>query len=1014
MIFWSETAKKPPTSVEINHTKAQKHPFANTGSAVKSLLGKLTHRSLDVGYRSLTLWLPTTQVGPQPSPQLLHDWEGMNSPFTLAQWQIRGVWLPALEAFEMLIALSKQTELPPTVRIADDCQYWQVVNRMVLEALAQQKIRPGIEEIGIAEKYEAHWHPVLDGSQDGVRVAQLRQAMPAICRADAQSAEHTVPVGALLDSYLNVMTDVLAREWGAVQQPSLTASQQEVGHHWIRALFKDDSTINAVSVAIHHAQSSYRAWLRNLSIAGPKEYRVTFQLEAPSTPKGKWVLSFFLQARDDPSLLVPAKEVWKTRKSTLNLLNRYFKQPQETLLTALGYSARLFKPIQRALETAKPSNIKLTGNQAHQFLRESVTLLEQSGFGVMVPPWWNKPGARLSVRLKMSTPPKADVSSGIVNFDNLVRYRWQVSIGDTALTREEFDALVGLKSPFVQVRGQWVQLDTEYIEAAIRFWDQQAQENEVGLLGALQLGLGAEEEAKGLPVDGVDFDGWLDEWMEQLSNSEQLDLLPPPEGLDATLRPYQEYGYSWLNFMRKWGMGAILADDMGLGKSIQTLTMLLHNKEKGALNGPVLLICPTSVVTNWQREAERFTPSLSTVIHQGPKRLRGKHFIKQAEENDVILTSYALARRDQKVLSKITWHGIVLDEAQNIKNAQTKQAQVIRALPAGFRLALTGTPIENRLSELWSLMQFLNPGYLGSQKHFRDAFVIPIERERDQLATERLRRMTQPFILRRLKSDPKVIQDLPEKIEKKVYCHLTKEQATLYQAIVDDALEQVEETDGIQRKGLVLGMLMKLKQVCNHPAQFLHQLDHYKLSKTDKRSGKLLRLTEMLEEVIPQGDRVLIFTQFTQIGDLLKRYLQAKLGVGTQFLHGGVPGNKRETLVKRFQEEENGPPIFILSIKAGGTGLNLTRANHVFHFDRWWNPAVEDQATDRAFRIGQQNNVVVHKFVCLGTVEEKIDQMIESKKSLAESIVGPQEGPLTEMSVDDLREIVALRQEMMA
>ncbi|MGB0385578.1 MAG: DEAD/DEAH box helicase [Ardenticatenaceae bacterium] len=1019
MIFWSERAKTPPPKVKATSRSAQKHPFADTGSAVKSLLQKLIDRKLDAKYRSLTLWLPTGEFVPQPSPQLVHDWEVDGSPFSLAQWTMRGVWLPAVEAFEVLMALSNRDEYPPTVRVADECYYWQVASRMVLEALAQQKIRPGLEEVAIGQKYEARWHPVLDGPKDGPRLAQLKQAMPPICRADAPDPAQTLPVGAVLDSYLNIMTDALARQWGAPKQPSLAPGQQTVGDNWVRALFDFSNrqpTIQGAVAAIHHAQSSYRAWLRNLYVAGPKEYRVTFQLEAPVGFTGEWELFFLLQARDDPSLLVPAKEVWKTRRNTLNMLNRYFKQPQETMLTALGYSARFFQPVQRALETAKPKSVTLNPEEAHNFLRECAPLLEQSGFGVLVPPWWNKPGARLGVRLKMSSSSStpADVSSGIVGFDNLVKYRWEVSIGDMTLTREEFDALVNLKSPLVQVRGQWVQLDPEQIEAAIRFWDKQAQEAEIGLLQALQLGLGAAEEAQGLPVEGVELDGWLSDWIDQLNDSEKLEILPSPHGLDATLRPYQEYGYSWLSFMHKWGMGALLADSMGLGKTIQTLTMLLRDKEQEVSTGPVLLICPTSVVTNWEKEAKRFTPDLTTVVHQGPKRLRGKKFIKQAEEVDMVLTSYALARRDEKALAKVNWYGVILDEAQNIKNSQTKQAQVIRRLPAGFRLALTGTPIENRLSELWSIMQFLNPGYLGSRKNFRDTFILPIEKEHDQVATDRLRRLTEPFILRRLKTDPTVIQDLPEKLETKVYCHLTKEQATLYEAVVQDALVQVEDSEGIQRQGLVLSMLMKLKQICNHPGQFLHQFDNYKPSTTDKRSGKLMRLTQMLEEIISQGDRVLIFTQFAKMGGVLKSYLQTQLGVGTQFLHGGVPGHKRETLVKRFQEDADGPPIFILSIKAGGTGLNLTRANHVFHFDRWWNPAVEDQATDRAFRIGQKKNVLVHKFVCVGTVEEQIDQMIESKKALAESIVGQKEEWLTEMSTDQLREIVTLRREIMA
>jgi SNF2 family DNA or RNA helicase len=381
----------------------------------------------------------------------------------------------------------------------------------------------------------------------------------------------------------------------------------------------------------------------------------------------------------------------------------------------------------------------------------------------------------------------------------------------------------------------------------------------------------------------------------------------------------------------------------------------------------------------------------------------------------MVLTSYAIARRDAETLQTVDWFGVVLDEAQNIKNAEAKQTQAIRRLPAQFRLALTGTPIENRLSELWSIIHFLNPGYLGPRQGFRQTFALPIERYGDEGAVQRLKKMVSPFILRRVKTDPKVIQDLPEKQEMKVYCSLTEEQATLYEAVVKDSMEQVAEADGIERRGLVLSMLMKLKQICNHPAQFLHQIDETYQPETNgnaERSGKLTRLSEMLEEALADDDRVLIFTQFAEMGHLLKEHLQETLNAPTLFLHGGTPTAKRMVMIKRFQEEEDGPPIFILSLKAGGTGLNLTRANHVFHFDRWWNPAVENQATDRAFRIGQKRNVQVHKFVCVGTLEEMIDQMIESKKALAQSIVGSGENWLTELSTDELRDLVKLRREI--
>ncbi|MBA4399177.1 MAG: hypothetical protein C0396_04825 [Anaerolinea sp.] len=359
----------------------------------------------------------------------------------------------------------------------------------------------------------------------------------------------------------------------------------------------------------------------------------------------------------------------------------------------------------------------------------------------------------------------------------------------------------------------------------------------------------------------------------------------------------------------------------------------------------------------------------------------------------------------------MTWYGVILDEAQNIKNPSAKQTQAARKLKSTFRLALTGTPVENRLNELWSIMQFLNPGYLNSLEKFRREFAIPIERFGDHEATALLKQMVGPFILRRLKSDPRVIQDLPEKLEMKELCYLSEEQATLYEAVVQESLKKVAESDGLERRGLVLAMLTRLKQVCNHPAQFLKQPLERETggNHVNGRSGKLTRLTEMLEEVISAGDRALVFTQYAEMGHLLNQYLPQMLNVPVYYLHGGTPVSVRDQLVTRFQEDSSAPPIFILSLKAGGFGLNLTAASHVFHYDRWWNPAVENQATDRAYRIGQQQNVQVHKFITLGTLEERIDEMIEAKIGLADSVIGGGEDWLTEFSTDELRDLVTLR-----
>jgi len=409
-----------------------------------------------------------------------------------------------------------------------------------------------------------------------------------------------------------------------------------------------------------------------------------------------------------------------------------------------------------------------------------------------------------------------------------------------------------------------------------------------------------------------------------------------------------------------------------------------------------------SVVGNWQREAQRFTPDLRVLVHHGPGRLTGAEFAAAVADSDLVVTTYALLARDATLLGEQRWERIVLDEAQHIKNAATRQSRAARALPARHRLALTGTPVENRLGELWAIMDFLNPGLLGSSEGFRTRYAIPVEKYGQTEPAERLRRITRPYMLRRLKTDPTIIDDLPEKIEIKQYCRLTTEQASLYQSIVDEMMEKIEGTDGIERRGNVLATMAKLKQVCNHPAQLLHDR-----SPVGMRSGKVIRLEEILEEILAEGDRVLCFTQFTEFAEMLVPHLAARFGQDVLYLHGGTPKVARDDMVARFQSGA-GPSIFLLSLKAGGTGLNLTAANHVVHLDRWWNPAVENQATDRAFRIGQKRSVQVRKFICTGTLEEKIDDMIEEKKALADLVVGAGEGWLTELSAKDLRKLFSL------
>ncbi len=1016
MLLWAETSSAPAPVLRRGkpaaRPKAKPHPFAAAAAELQALPALTAVRAAPEG--RCTLQLPSTRTGPLPAPGLWHEWElDTATPPFLAPWEITGLALPPPAAVELLARLPAAADLSPGLRLGADVHFWHTASALVVEALAGQKLAPVLAQAGSG--YHARWLPLFDGVQDAPRLARLVAAMPPVCRAATVDPAAPPAPRWLLDTFLHLAADALARHWGRHAAPR--GPGKETDQRWLAALFRDDPTVRGSAAQLDALAHSHRAWMRNLTVAGDAAFRIAFRMEAPlqqvDTPgTTAWQLHFLLQARDDPSLLVPAAAIWQSKGRVLTQAGRRFEQPQEKLLAGLGYAGRLFPPITAGLKTARPEAVALDNDQAYAFLRQVAPLLEGAGFAMLVPPWWNKPGSRLGVRLRLrpgqgqSTEASAKSRLG---FDNVVNFRWELTLGDVALTREEFATLAALKAPLVQMRGQWVQLDPEQVEAAIRFWQQQI-EGEIGLEQAMRLGLGAEASAGGLSIDQVVSEGWVADWLAQLTGRETMSELEPPVQLQATLRPYQRFGYSWLSFLQRWGLGACLADDMGLGKTIQTIALLLHEKDaRGALPGPTLLVCPTSVVTNWEREVKRFAPVLTTWVHQGGQRLRDDELLQATRSVDLVLTSYAVLRRDIVVLRQTSWFGLVLDEAQNIKNPEARQAQAVRSLPAAFRIALTGTPVENRLSELWSIMHFLNPGYLGSRQGFRREFGLPIERYGDEQATTRLKTLIQPFMLRRVKSDPSVIQDLPDKVETKAYCQLSEEQATLYQAVVEDAMRQVEESEGIQRKGLVLSMLMQLKQICNHPVHYLHQTGGKDVADLNGRSGKLERLLELLEEVVAAGDRALIFTQFAEMGALLHAYLPNALGAATLFLHGGVPPAKRDPLLARF-EEEQGPPLFILSLKAGGSGLNLTRANHVFHFDRWWNPAVEDQATDRAFRIGQRRNVHVHKFVCVGTVEEKIDEMIESKKTLARAIVGSGENWLTELSTGDLYDLVRLRQ----
>ncbi|MEZ4677880.1 MAG: DEAD/DEAH box helicase [Caldilineaceae bacterium] len=619
-----------------------------------------------------------------------------------------------------------------------------------------------------------------------------------------------------------------------------------------------------------------------------------------------------------------------------------------------------------------------------------------------------------------------------------MRYDWELMLGDRPLSSADFEQLAALDIPLVYLQNQWIELDPTQVAAAQRFLAEQRTGGRLPFLQALRiaqshLGRSALEDTPAgpttamlendslqitvddllradipstLPVYNVDVQGWLSSALDRLHQQQHFVALPEPEDFVGELRPYQRRGVGWLSYLSQLGLGACLADDMGLGKTVQSIALLLYDRaRRDGHHVPSLLLCPTSVVTNWRREVERFAPTLRVLVHHGSGRLAGDEFTEALDNHDLIITSYGTARRDMDLLGKLVWANLILDEAQNIKNPGAKQTQAVRRLQAENRIALTGTPVENRLAELWSIIEFLNPGYLEGYERFRRRYVIPIERYNDEQQVVELRNLVQPFLLRRLKSDPSIIADLPEKNEMVVYCSLTQEQAELYERVVDQSLAKLDQSDGIQRRGMVLALLTKLKQICNHPAHYLKEEGPIK-----GRSGKLNRMTEMMEEVVAVGDSALVFTQFVEMGELLQRHFVEHLKADVLFLHGRTTAAQRERMVMAFQETET-PTIFILSLRAGGAGLNLTRANHVFHFDRWWNPAVENQATDRAFRIGQRRDVQVHKFVVAGTLEEHIQQLLDDKQNLADTIVGSGEQWLSELNTEQLRDLLILRGE---
>ncbi len=729
-------------------------------------------------------------------------------------------------------------------------------------------------------------------------------------------------------------------------------------------------------------------------------YCLGFELLPPIAADGTWEVNYFVFAPRQPAVALDAAVLFNSADNDIGQLP--LDEIIENLLAGLGRALAIFPKIGESLESRCPSGCRLDRDEALEFMTATAPRLAKKGFRVKLPTWWEQPQSRIGLTLRV----KPDASSSpdrdsVMSFNSVVQYKWEIAVGDRPIEVAEFKQLARSKQPLVYREGQWVRVDPEALRKSIEILKSDGLKGEDTLGNAVRSGFQLERTG-GLPVLDLTIDTAADGPLkDRLCPQARYRELPAPAPFVGTLRPYQVVGFSWLVFAKKAAIGACLADDMGLGKTVQLIAMLAHEKAVGGKHGPTLIVCPMSVVGNWMRELQRFAPSVRSLVHHGVDRDNQRAFVDAVNAHDVVITTYNLIVRDQTSFLRCRWWNIVLDEAQNIKNRNTKQSTAIRALTGSHRYCLTGTPIENRLTELWSIMDFLNPGVLGNLGSFRNNFAIPIERDGNRSRAGILRKILQPFILRRLQSDKDIIKDLPDKQEMKVYCNLTAEQAALYQAVVDDMLDRLGHSGGMHRRGMVLRTLMQLKKITNHPVHFLHDGSEFSSS----RSGKLQRLEEMLDVILKEGDKALIFTQFTSIGDLMKCKLEQRFGIDVLYLHGGTPKIRRDQIVQRFQTD-GGPPVFLLSLKAGGLGLNLTAANHVFHFDRWWNPAVENQATDRAYRIGQEKNVQVHKFICVGTIEEKIDNMIEDKKRLATEVVA--QSMVTELSIEQLREAFTL------
>ena len=884
--------------------------------------------------------------------------------------------IPLTQALPALLAIDPNEESsgPARPQLRRSVRVWAAAAAAGVGLIARGRLLPTVS----AEDTDIWRAGPLDPADLGW-LRELADAFPATAHALAVPGTRPMRIrspDALIRDLWDAIADTIARSPAA---PRTTASSAfaaaeptEVGDltEWLA------DTTDGLSAGA-------RLGLRVETAAPPEVAEAADETAGEPAPEPAFQLVLQLRSTADPSLIVDAAALWHQPDT---VLARFGSRAETDLLLALRQGAAVWPPLDEVLRQPSPSAVDLDDAALTSLLGPAAEQLAGAGIEVLWPSSMVDDGLKLRA---VPTPAPEKLTEAGFGLTALLDFRWQLTLDGAVLDADEIAALAEAKRPLIRLRGRWVILDPALLDRLRRPPRTRMRASQA--LGAV---LAGEAEIDGETVE-VAADGPLADLAEIVRKAAAAPLpVEPPPGLRATLRPYQQNGLAWLATMCDSGLGGCLADDMGLGKTIQVIALHLHRRDAKA--GPTLVVCPASLLGTWEREVRRFATDIPVRRFHGG----GRHLTDLAVD-EIVLVTYGVVLRDSAVLAEVDWGLVVADEAQHAKNPLSRTARELRAIPAPARIALTGTPVENRLSDLWSILDWTTPGLLGHLESFTRRVAVPVERYRDAEATTRLTALIRPFLLRRRKTDPGIAPELPPKTETDVFVPLTTEQVTLYEAMVRETMTLIENTEGIERAGLVFKLLTALKQICNHPAQYLKQT-----GPLAGRSGKLAAFDELTDVILAGGESMLVFSQYTQLATLLQQHLDAR-GIPSLFLHGGVPVRRREEMVAQFQAGE--VPVFLLSLKAGGTGLTLTRATHVLHYDRWWNPAVEDQATDRAYRIGQDRPVQVHRLIAEGTLEDRIAALLETKRELADAVIGSGEGWIAELSDADLAELVALR-----